>query len=116
MSMRFGLFPARSEWASRASRWASSDDPRECNLCQTLLGPHPLSVRDVRQGNNGMLRLTGAGGPGRAATRADGAGDLTVPENFGRIDLKQYLQRWQASCAEIGRSGHLPHRLLELLV
>jgi hypothetical protein len=31
------------------------------------------------------------------------------------LDLKQYLERWQASCAEIGTSGHLPQRLQELL-
>jgi hypothetical protein len=31
------------------------------------------------------------------------------------IDLKQYLERWQASCVEIGTSGHLPQRLQELL-
>jgi hypothetical protein len=31
------------------------------------------------------------------------------------LDLKQYLERWQARCAELGTSGHLPQRLQELL-
>jgi uncharacterized protein with von Willebrand factor type A (vWA) domain len=31
------------------------------------------------------------------------------------LDLKQYLERWQASCAEIGTPGHLPQRPQELL-
>jgi hypothetical protein len=51
-------------------------------------------------------------------------GDVFLVEDLGamnrwpertNIDLNQYLERWQASCAEIGTSGHLPQRLQELL-
>jgi hypothetical protein len=49
--------------------------------------------------------------------------DLLLVEDLGAMNrwperttlgLQQYLARWQASCAEIGTSGHLPQRLQEL--
>jgi hypothetical protein len=52
-------------------------------------------------------------------------GDVSLVEDLGAMNrwpertalgLQQYLERWQASCAEIGTSGRLPSRLQELLV
>ena len=52
-------------------------------------------------------------------------GDVSLVEDLGAMNrwpdrttlgLQQYLERWQASCAEIGTSGRLPQRLQELLV
>jgi hypothetical protein len=52
-------------------------------------------------------------------------GDVLLVEDLGAMNrwperttltLSQYLERWQASCAEIGTSGRLPSRLQELLV
>jgi hypothetical protein len=44
--------------------------------------------------------------------------DLLLVEDLGAmttLGLQQYLERWQASCSEIGTSGRLPSRL-QLLV
>ena len=75
---------------------------------------------------SGDARLGGYGSPCRADDFWPSMrGDMPLVEDLGAMnrwpertsfDLKQYLERWQASCAEIGTPGHLPKRLEALLV
>jgi hypothetical protein len=74
---------------------------------------------------SGDARFGGYGAPAVPTILALYEGDVSLVEDLGAMNrwpdrttlgLQQYLERWQASCAEKGRSGHLPQRLQELLV
>ena len=65
-----------------------------------------------------------AEGPAVLGILAELEGDTACVEDLGAVNrwparsgvpLEEYLALWQASCAELGASGHLPVRLRSLL-
>ena len=74
-----------------------------------------MTIRRLERSDWGSGVLTMLAEEERDGTYVEDLGALNRWPARSAVPVEEYLSLWQASCAELGASGHLPVRLRSLL-